>query len=184
VTAVDLTPLSRADLPLVARWLTEPHVARFWQADAGLDAVTAYYGPALDGNEPTEMLLIRAAGRPVGMIQRYAISDYPDWARAFPAGLIDPSAAGIDYLIGEADALRQGIGSAAIAAVAARCFTDAATQQVVAAPQQANTGSWRALERVGFARLWAGQLDSDDPSDAGPAYVYALDRPVQFRRRS
>ncbi|HWB36124.1 MAG TPA: hypothetical protein VHA75_08875 [Rugosimonospora sp.] len=50
----------------------------------------------------------------------------------------------------------------------------------MAAPQLANVASWRALERAGFSRLWAGQLDSDDPADAGPAYVYAVDRPASI----
>ena len=47
---------------------------------------------------------------------------------------------------------------------------------VVAAPQQENVASWRALEKAGFTRAWSGVLDSDDPSDDGPAFVYRIDR--------
>jgi hypothetical protein len=43
-------------------------------------------------------------------------------------------------------------------------------------PQQANIASWRALERAGYVRVRAGMIDSDDPSDAGPAFVYACYR--------
>ena len=47
---------------------------------------------------------------------------------------------------------------------------------VVVDVQQANRPSWRALEKAGFHRVFAGTIDSDDPSDAGPAYVYVRRR--------
>lgn len=181
MTSVDLVPVTRADLPLLARWLAEPHVARFWLEPSDLPSVSERYGPALDGADPTELFTVRAAGRAVGMIQRYRLSDEPEWARALPAGVVRiPTAVGIDYFIGEPDALRHGYGSAAIALCSARSFAEPEVDQIVAAPQQANVASWRALERAGFSRLWAGQLDSDDPADAGPAYVYAVDRPASI----
>ena len=52
----------------------------------------------------------------------------------------------------------------------------AGVQLVVAAVQQANRRSWRALEKVGFRRVWAGEIVSDDPSDEGPNYVYVRQR--------
>jgi len=176
--AVTLTPFTRGDLPTLAGWLAAPHVARYWPRPAGLAEVTEHYGPAIDGDNPTALLLIRAAGRAVGLIQWYLVRDYPEWARTLrPCQVDTATGAGLDYLIGEADALRQGIGSAAITACAARCFAVPGVNQVAAAPQQANIGSWRALERAGFTRRWFGRLDTDDPADAGPAFVYALDRP-------
>ena len=33
------------------------------------------------------------------------------------------------------------------------------------------------LEKAGFRRVWAGELDSPDPSDDGPEYAYVLARP-------
>jgi aminoglycoside 6'-N-acetyltransferase len=45
------------------------------------------------------------------------------------------------------------------------------------AVQQENPASWRALEGAGFQRVWAGMLDSDDPSDQGPSYLYSMRRP-------
>jgi len=40
------------------------------------------------------------------------------------------------------------------------------------AVQQANHRSWRALEKAGYERVFAGMIESNDPSDAGPSYVY------------
>jgi hypothetical protein len=92
------------------------------------------------------------------------LADYPDWQRA--VNVLD--AAGIDYLIGEVDLTGKGLGSRTI-----RYFTAAALERypeleaVVAAPQQENVASWKALENAGYERFWGGQLDSDDPADAG-----------------
>ena len=47
---------------------------------------------------------------------------------------------------------------------------------VAAAVSQANAASWRALEKAGYRRAWAGELDSDDPSDEGPMYLYRCER--------
>jgi aminoglycoside 6'-N-acetyltransferase len=52
-----------------------------------------------------------------------------------------------------------------------------ATERISFRPQQENVASWRALEKAGFERIFAGPLESDDPSDSGPAFVYALRRP-------
>ncbi len=170
---VSFRPLVRADFEMLAGWLAAPHVGQWWQSAASMDYVEKHYGPGVDGIEPSERFIIQAGGQPVGLTQRYLLGAYPEWASTL--GLSE--GAGIDYLIGEAEFVGRGIGSLAIRAftvtVFARCPGASA---IVAAPQQANVGSWKALERAGFERTWAGQLASDDPSDAGPAYVYCLQR--------
>lgn len=173
--AVTLRPMTYDDLPLLTRWLAEPHVARWWLAEPrDLAAVTAKYGPSLDGTEPTELFVIADGDRPVGMIQRYRIADHDDWARVLAGIAETEGAAGIDYLVGEPDAVGRGVGSAAIAAFVPMVLARYAARSVVVAVQQDNRASWRALERTGFTRAWTGTLDTDDPSDAGPSYVYVL----------
>jgi aminoglycoside 6'-N-acetyltransferase len=177
---VALRPLTENDLPLVARWLAQPHVARWWREPADLEVVRAQYEPCLTGADPTEVFVIEVAGRAAGLIQQYLVADEPEWARAVAAtGAVTGNAAGIDYLIGETAFTGRGHGTAAISAITARAFgryLDA--DVVVAAPQQANRASWRALERAGYQRWWGGQLDSDNPGDAGPAYLYGIRRPA------
>ena len=83
----------------------------------------------------------------------------------------------IDYLIGEPEYVGRGLGSQAIREFTAMAFARyPEASAVVAAPQQVNVASWKALERAGFERTWAGQLESDDPGEAGPAYVYCVRR--------
>ena len=140
------------------------------------------YLPAIRGEDPTDLFMIvfgdAGSPRDIGMIQRYRIADHPEWLDAFPPEVdgLD-RALGIDYLIGEESLVGKGIGSTAIrafTAVSLAAYPD--TASVVVACQQANPASWRALEKAGYQREWAGQLNSDDPSDAGPSYVYRCRR--------
>ena len=75
------------------------------------------------------------------------------------------------------EATGRRVGSEAIRQLLADTFSRYPdVDSVVVAMQQANRASWRALERVGFERRWAGLLDSPDPSDAGPSYIYVISR--------
>jgi aminoglycoside 6'-N-acetyltransferase len=167
-------PLRSVDLPLVAHWQGRLHVARWWKEPADLASVTSRYLPTIDGRDPTEAFIIEFGGEPIGLIQRYLLADNPDWAGAM--GIDD--GIGIDYFIGEQPMTGKGIGTRIIARFAEDTFVRfPAVPLVVAAPQQDNVASWRALEKAGFRRVAAKQLESDDPSDAGPAYIYVLRRP-------
>jgi aminoglycoside 6'-N-acetyltransferase len=169
--------MRRPDLPLLLHWFGQPHVSEWWRDQPqDLPAVEAEYGACIDSEDPTELFVIEAAGRPIGMIQRYLFADEPAWVRVFD-GIADVSdAAGIDYLIGEPDAVGHGLGTAAITAFVAMVFEWRPVPSIVVTVQQANPASWRVLEKAGFIRLWAGELDSPDPSDDGPEYVYLLER--------
>jgi aminoglycoside 6'-N-acetyltransferase len=174
VAQISFRPLSEADLPSLSGWLAQPHVSAWWPESSELADVRERYRPALTGEDPTELFVIELDGRSVGLIQRYLIADNPDWAAAFPAELERVDAAiGIDYLIGEASLIGRGIGTRAIDGFSAASLDRyPETESVIVACQQANPASWRALEKAGYVREWAGTLDTDDPSDAGPSYVY------------
>lgn len=176
-----LRPMSRDDFPALATWLRAPHVEAWFPwlhgEMAASEALEAEYGPCVDGDDPTELFVIEADGEPVGFIQRYRISDNPAWAAALsPIG--DTSAAvGFDYAIGVLAATARRVGSEAIRQLLGDTFSRYPdVDSVVVAMQQANRASWRALEHVGFKRRWAGLLDSPDPSDAGPSYIYVVNR--------
>lgn len=162
------------DLALVATWLAEDHVQRWWRDPSAPQQVEEKYLPRLRGVEPTEMFVILHADEPIGFIQRYLMRDHPDWERSLsPSGQVFEEAAGIDYAIGRRDLVGRGIGSAVVAA-----FSDALLEDlddvtdIVVTPQAANVASCRVLEKAGYERRWTGRLDSDDPGDAGPAALY------------
>ena len=165
--------LRREDFALVDHWFAQPHVAEWWpEHDLGIDA-EASFGPAVDGREPTDVFVVECAGRAVGLVQRCALADYPEYAAAL--GRAD--GATIDYLIGEPDMVGVGIGPVLVDRFTARTFDDLpGVDEVVVSVQQGNRRSWRALEKGGFTRVFAGMVESGDPSDRGPSYVYVRRR--------
>lgn len=170
--------LTREDFGLVSQWLRAPHVAPWWREDADQPAIEKRYGPVVDARDPTEVFVIELDGQAIGMIQRYRLADDPDWERALAVAAGPSSAAGIDYLIGLEQLVGQGLGAHLI-----RHFTSDTWGRypeiagLLVSVQAENRRSWRALEKAGFRRQWSGELESDDPSDAGLSYVYVLDRP-------
>lgn len=177
---VSFRPLAAADLCRLGDWLREEHVQRWWSDPSPQDRVEAKYLPRISGAEPTQVFVILWDRHPVGIIQRYRISDYPDWADALaPSSWSSATAAGIDYLLGEPELVGQGIGTAAIARFSSLVFDDYAdVDTIVVTPQEANRASCRALQKAGYRLSWTGVLDSEDPSDAGIAALYLLRRPT------
>jgi aminoglycoside 6'-N-acetyltransferase len=174
------------DLPLVATWLAEQHVQRWWRDSSAPLKVEEKYLPRIAGVEPTEMFVILHDDEPIGFIQRYLMRHHPDWARSLaPSGLVFDEAAGIDYAIGRPEMVGRGIGSAVVAAFSQallEAFQD--VTDIVVTPQAANAASCRVLEKAGYERRWTGLLDSDDPGDAGLAAMYVLTRaPHRVRDR-
>ena len=144
----------------------------------GFRAVEARYGPVVEGDDPAEVFVVERDGEPIGMIQRYRLSEEPEWRRVLAAAPTPGDAASIDYLIGEEALLGRGLGGE----IVERLVEDTwqrypEVPAIVVSVQQENRRSWRALEKAGFERAWAGMLDSDDPSDEGPSYVYVRYRP-------
>jgi aminoglycoside 6'-N-acetyltransferase len=166
------------DLALLATWLAEEHVQRWWRDPSAPQHVEEKYLPRLRGAEPTEMFVILHADEPVGFIQRYLMRNHPDWARTLSStGQVFREAAGIDYAIGRSDLVGRGIGSAVVAAFSESLFEELAdVTDIVVTPQAANVASCRILEKAGYRRRWTGLLDSEDPGDAGPAGMYVLKR--------
>jgi aminoglycoside 6'-N-acetyltransferase len=169
--------LQPTDLPLVATWLSRPHVERWWREPSDLATVEQNYRPMLNGSDQTEGFIVHLHGRQIGFVQRYLIADDADWRETVRSALGEDGGIGIDYLVGEQDLVGKGLGRRMISE-----FVDdswrryPSVDRVVVALQQENIASWRALEACGFRRAWAGPLASSDPSDRGPSFIYVADR--------
>jgi aminoglycoside 6'-N-acetyltransferase len=161
--------LERADLPRLAGWQAEPHVARWWGPPPDLLALENEYGPGIDGSDPTQFFIAELDGTAIGLIQRYRYRDYPTADRQMQL----PGAAGIDYYIGEPHLTGRGIGPRLISQFVEQLFLDYADADCVGVGVlQENRPSWRALEKANFKRLRSQHLESEDPWDTGPGYVY------------
>ena len=156
------------DFPLVAGWLADPEIERWWDVDADVDAVAQRYGPAVAGNEPTTYVVVLVDGRPAGFGQHYLLADHPRW----DAGIGMPGVTGIDYAL--ADGYRgRGIGPLLVDALAtASLVAHPDATGVTAAPVVANARSCRTLEIAGFG--FVRLFDADE----GPARLYHRPREV------
>lgn len=176
---VTLRPLRRTDFPLLARWLAEPLVARWWAHDPSPEALERDFGPSLDGRDRCVLLVVVADGRDVGLVQHYPLDDEPAHRTELAPLLAVPAGAvSLDYLLGEPSARGRGLGAEAVAAALADAWARHPGSRDAVVPVHAdNRASWRALERAGFTRVAAGELTPDNPADSREHLVLARRRP-------
>jgi aminoglycoside 6'-N-acetyltransferase len=134
--------MTAADLPLVQRWLQQPHVMEWW-------GDTHEQFELVSGDlevETMDQFIVAHDDRPFGYIQCYDLSDWDSGFSTHPSGT-----RGIDQFIGDPDMIDRGHGSAFI-----RAFVDnrliAGTPRMVTDPDPANARAIRAYEKAGFAR--------------------------------
>jgi len=171
-------PLTVGDLPLLVRWLGEPQVARWWNHEPTAEAVERDFGASVRGEEPGEDLVVSLDGRPIGLLQRSVIRDYPEDLAEFAAIVEVPEGAvELDYLIADPALRGRGLGARMIAAVAEDTWSAHPTASaVLVAVVAANVASWRALEKAGLRRIGEGAMSPDNPVDDSLHYVYRVDR--------
>ena len=164
---------------MLAEWLREPQVARWWNHQTTLEAVERDFGPSTRGEEPGEDLVVLLDGRPVGLLQRSAMCGYPEDLRNFSAVIEVPAGAvELDYFIADPALRGRGLGSRMIAAAVEetwKSYSDAPA--VLVAVVAANVASWRALEKAGLTRVAEGPMPPDNPIDDPLHYIYRADRP-------
>ena len=136
-------PMTTTDLPLVQRWLAEPHVVQWW-------GNTLEQFELVSGDlevEAMEQFIVAINDCPFGYLQCYDPDVWPE------NGLGDHprGTRGIDQFIGEQDMVDRGHGSAFI-----RTFIDrllaAGAPRVITDPDPANGRAIRAYEKAGFRR--------------------------------
>jgi aminoglycoside 6'-N-acetyltransferase len=136
-------PMTTSDLPLVRRWLAEPHVVQWW-------GNTLEQFELVSGDlevEAMEQFVVAIDDRPFGYLQCYDPDVWPENG----LGVHPRGTRGIDQFIGEQDMVDRGPGSAFI-----RTFIDrllaAGAPRVITDPDPANGRAIRAYEKAGFRR--------------------------------
>ncbi len=172
-------PLQRRNFSLLAGWLAEPLVARWWNHETSLEAIERDFGPSVDGHDATKVFVALVGDRPFGLIQRYPIDAYPEYVEELSSVCaVPPGALSVDYMIGEPEMRGRGLGTTMIALFADQSWRLCPHADDVIVPVSAgNRGSWRALEHAGFRRIAEGHLKPDNPCDSRDHYIYRLQRP-------
>jgi aminoglycoside 6'-N-acetyltransferase len=104
VVLYDFRPVTEKDLPMIAGWLAEPHVAEWWD-----DSETEIAGIRENIDSiSVEPLIVELGGRPIAYLQSYDphLEDGHPYADQ-PFGTL-----GIDLSIGVPDLVGKGHGSA------------------------------------------------------------------------
>jgi ribosomal protein S18 acetylase RimI-like enzyme len=153
VPRIGFRPLAESDFPLLFKWLSRPHVRRWYAPEPrSFMELLARYGPRARADSVVEAFVIEVDGADAGYIQKYDIAHFGDYRRLL--GLEDESGvAGMDLFIGDEWRTGGGLGSLAIGRFfAQRVLADASVRACVAGPHEANAGSIRAFEKAGFRR--------------------------------
>jgi aminoglycoside 6'-N-acetyltransferase len=177
--ALSFRRLARDDFPLLARWLAQPHVHRWWNHETSPEALEADFGATVDRVDPAEVFIVSTGGRPFGLVQWYLFSDNARYIDELaPLLQVPGEALSMDYFVGEPDLLRQGWGAAMLRASLERIWRGYPAAPFVVVPvSAANEASWRVLERAGLVRVAEGPLAPDNPNDDWAHFVYRVDRP-------
>jgi aminoglycoside 6'-N-acetyltransferase len=169
---IELRTMTEADLPLLRRWMRQPHVARWWPQDQGAEEELEQYRQLLAGevDDATQLLMVVEPGRAaVGWCQWYRWDDEPDEARDIGAL---PGECGFDYAIGDPAAIGRGLGTEMNAVLVAEIRKHHPGCGTIVAPEAANAVSRRVLERNGFALVDVRPL-AFEPHDR-PMAIYRL----------
>jgi aminoglycoside 6'-N-acetyltransferase len=156
-----LRDLGEADMPLLGRWLSEPHVAQWWgdPAESLAEIRAAVLCPA------TRPMIAELEGEPIAYVQQYD----PQKEDGHPYQDQPVGTLGIDMTIGKADHLGVGHGSAIMRQLAEHLFRAGAPRLIVD-PDPMNSRAIRAYEKAGFVAF------DRRTTIYGPALMMARDR--------
>jgi aminoglycoside 6'-N-acetyltransferase len=150
MTGYAFRAMTRADLPMVRRWLQTHEVVRWWgNPDEQYELVSG------DLDHPDiDQFIVTVVGRPFAYLQCYRLST---WNQGF--GDHPRETRGIDQFIGEPELIGCGHGSQFIRQFVDEAFK-AGTPLVVTDPDPENARAVRAYEKAGFERV--GLVDTPD----------------------
>jgi RimJ/RimL family protein N-acetyltransferase len=152
------------DLARLLAWRREPHVRAFWDNDDDApelttDFIETHYVPLTDPSHDTVATFIELSGTPVGYLQFYRWSAYPEGAHATSIP-IDADAFGLDVFIGDPTCIGRGIGSRAVDLACRYLFETHGASRVALLTALDNLRAQRAYEKAGFVRVRRA-LDTD-----------------------
>jgi aminoglycoside 6'-N-acetyltransferase len=156
----DFRAVTRRDLPMLHRWMAQPHWQEWWdEPDVGVAEIEA----AMDSVE-TEPLIVELAGKPIAYLQSYD----PHLEDGHPYQDQPFGTLGLDVSIGPEELLDRGHGSALLLQFIDQLFEEGCPR-VIIDPDPSNLRAIRSYEKAGFIAF------DTRTSEYGPALMMARD---------
>jgi aminoglycoside 6'-N-acetyltransferase len=153
--AVELT-----DFPLLYSWRIASHVQQWWDPPASYQALVEEMTCKIHGQVPTQPFLILHDQQPVGYIQSFQVSAWPNYQAS---AQIAEEAVGVDMFIGNQDYLYQGLGAHILRRfVREVVFAEESVVSCIIGPDPTNLIAVRAYEKAGFRYLKTIQIQGTD----------------------
>lgn len=138
-------------MPLLHRWLNMPHMRAFYQKTTiSLEEVEQKYLPRTLPESPTRCHIVEIAGLPIGKMQCYLNSDYPDYASEIEV----MDGVSIDLFIGDPTRLGQRLCGPMLRgylAIVADLFPDQA--KICVCHDRRNTAAIACSKSAGFVYI-------------------------------
>ena len=144
--------LKKDDLELIHKWFLSDHVIKWYSKKKWTFAeLKNKYLPRIFGKAPTSCFLILFKEKPIGQVQMYKISDYPEYKKIIQ---VDENAAGADLFIGEKDYLHKGLGSIIIKKFLRDfVFAQLEVDSCIMGPDPKNMPAIKAYQKAGFSHF-------------------------------
>jgi RimJ/RimL family protein N-acetyltransferase len=145
---IDFLALQEPHIPLLFKWLKEPHVAEFWQETEDIGEFREKFLNKLP-ERGVSAFVILVDSKPIGYIQYYeACKVGGGWWPDAIAGTF-----GIDQFIGDRSMIGKGLGTRVIRQFVEKLFTESNVIEIITDPEPNNKRAIRAYENVGFKSL-------------------------------
>lgn len=141
---------AREDYALVAHWLSDPRVLRWYEGRDqafSIGDVMEKFAPRAMADEDVRPCIIHVAGKPAGYIQYYPVTDAADYELDDAAG-----AWAFDLFLGEPALWGSGAGTRTLRAMARHVFENEGARIAVIDPRVANHRAVHSYEKAGFRR--------------------------------
>lgn len=157
------------DLHFMHKWLNTDFVIQWYEKrHVLLSDIENKYIPRIRGEKPVRCFLILYEDEPIGYIQTYKLSDFPDYMEQVG---IDEDSSGLDLFIGEADYIHKGLGKHIIIKfLEEKVFGLTDSVSCIIGPEPKNTAAIRAYEKVGFIYVKTIHI----PNENEPEYIMRI----------
>lgn len=132
------------DLPLVAGWLSQPHVAAWWLNGSSVEREIEDLRRSVSGEQQVSVRVVVHEDQPIGWCQWYRCGDDPDWTRDIGA---DAEDFGMDYAIGIPVRTGTGLGTILVGEMVKSIRAEHHDVAIYADPDERNVASRRVLEK-------------------------------------